>query len=100
MDNYQIKMFARAFRDLDGIYAYLAQTLQEPVSADHLLDALEEAIFSLEQLPHRGAPRKTGAYAGKGYRQLFVKNFTIVYRVEEMQKQVLIVTVRYARSEF
>ncbi len=100
MDKYAVKLLSRAYRDLDGIYAYIAETLLEPSTAQKLLDALEEAIFGSEELPHRGAPRKNGAYANKGYRQLFIKNFTVVYRVDEINKQVVIVTVRYSRSRF
>lgn len=40
------------------------------------------------------------AYSNKGYRQLFVKNFTIVYRIDEEKKQVIIVTVRYSKCQF
>lgn len=54
----------------------------------------------MEVMPQRGAKRRVGAYANKGYRQLFVKNFTIAYRIDEVKKQVIIVTVRYSRSEF
>jgi len=43
---------------------------------------------------------RVGAYAGKGYRQLFIKNDTVVFRVDENKKQVLIVTVRYSKSSF
>ena len=100
MDNYAVKLLSRAYRDLDGIYAYIAETLLEPGTAGKLLNALEEAVFSLEQFPQRGAPRKTGAYANKGYRQLFIKNFTVVYRVNEKQKQVIVVTVKYSISQF
>jgi len=69
LDKYAVKLLSHAYRDLDGIYAYIAETLLEPNTAQKLLDALEEAIFSLEELPQRGAPRKNGAYASKGYRQ-------------------------------
>jgi toxin ParE1/3/4 len=100
VDKYAVKLLSRAYRDLDGIYAYIAETLLEPDTALKMLDTLEEAILSLELIPHRGALRKTGAYADKGYRQLFVKNFTIIYRVDETDKQVVIVTVRYSKSEF
>lgn len=93
-------MLSRAYRDLDGIYAYIAATLLEPGAAQKLLDALEEAIFSLRELPQRGAPRKNGLYAYKGYRQLLIKNFTVIYRVDEFNKQVVIVTVRYSKSQF
>jgi len=100
LDKYIVRLLSRAYRDLDGIYAYIAETLLEPSTAQKLLDVLEEAIFSLEELPKRGAPRKNGAYANKGYRQLFTKNFTLIYRVDETNKQVVIVTVRYSQSQF
>ncbi|PKM78464.1 MAG: type II toxin-antitoxin system RelE/ParE family toxin [Firmicutes bacterium HGW-Firmicutes-15] len=100
MDKYVVRLLSRAYRDLDGIYAYIAETLLETSTAQKLLDVLEKAIFSLEELPKRGAPRKNGAYANKGYRQLFTKNFTLIYRVDETKKQVVIVTVRYSKSQF
>ena len=100
MDKYAVKLLPQAYRDLDGIYAYIAETLLELGTAQKLLDTLEEVIFSLEKLPQRGAQRKNGAYANKGYRQLFIKNFTVLYRVDETNKQVVIVTVRYSKSQF
>jgi plasmid stabilization system protein ParE len=100
LDKYSVKLLPRAYRDLDGIYEYIAETLIEPGIALKLLDTLEDAIFSLEGMPQRGALRKTGAFANKGYRQLFVGNFTALYRIEETAKRVLVVTVRYAKSQF
>ena len=49
-------------------------------------------------MPYRGATRKIGRYANAGYRQLFVENYTIVYRIDEDKKLVIIVTVRYTPS--
>ena len=101
MENkYSVKLLPRAYRDLDSIYEYIAETLIEPGIAAKLVESLEEAIFSLESTPQRGALRKMGAYANKGYRQLFVGNFTVVYRVAEAKKRVLVVTVRYSKSQF
>ena len=101
MENkYTIKLLPRAYRDLDGIYEYIAETLMEPGIALKLVETLEESIFSLESMPRRGALRKTGAYANKGYRQLFVGGFTVVYCAAEGKKRVLVVTVRYSKSQF
>lgn len=100
MDKYAVKLYARAYRDLDEIYSYIAENLSSPDTALHLVEALEEAIFSLEQLPERGAIRRIGVYAEAGYRQLFVKNYVIIYRVLKEEKEVHIVTVRYAPSNF
>ena len=100
MDKYTVKLYARAHRDLDDIYTYIAENLLEPGTALNIVNALEKAIFSLEELPERGAPRRVGAYANAGYRQLFVKNYVIVYRVVREKHEVHIVTVRYAPSNF
>ena len=61
---------------------------------------LEDAILSLNEMPYRGSIRRTGAFANRGYRQIFAKNFTIVYRIDEAKKTVVIVTVRYIPSSF
>ena len=100
MDNYVVKLYARAYRDLDGIYTYIAENLLEPGTALNMVDELEKAIFSLEQLPERGAIRRVGAYADGDYRQLFVKNYVIIYRVLKTKKEVHIVTVRYTPGNF
>lgn len=100
MVKYQVKITPQAFRDIDMIYDYIARHLLEPGTANNLVDEIEAGIFSLEEMPNRGAPRRIGNYANKGYRQLFIKNYTIVYRVDETEKQVIIVTVKYAGSDF
>ena len=100
MDKYVVKLYARAYRDLEDIYTYIAENLLEPGTALNMVDGLEDAIFSLEQLPERGAIRRVGAYANGDYRQLFVKNYVIIYRVLKQKKEVHIVTVRYTPSNF
>ena len=93
-------MLAAAYRNLDEIYAYLADELGADQAALNLIEKLEEAVLSHEVMPFRGAKRRVGAFAGKGYRQLFVNGFTIIYRIAQMKKQVVIVTIRYSKSQF
>lgn len=100
MDNYTVKLLSRALEDLDKIYAYIASNLHELGTAENVLDLLEEEILSLESMPYRFPERRTGSYANRGYRQLMVKNYAVIYRVDEAQKQVIVVTVRYARRQF
>lgn len=83
MDEYAVKLTPHALRDLDGIYAYIADTLLESGTAEALVDRLEESILSLEKMPYRCPERRRGAYANKGYRNLFIENYTAVYRVDE-----------------
>ena len=100
LDKYEVRLMNQALQDLDEIYGYIASNLQEPGVAAELLDALESEILSLEYLPYRCSERRTGSFANSGYRQLMVKNYIIIYRIDDAHKQVLIVTVRYARSSY
>ena len=99
-EQYKVKLMSRALRDLDGIYQYIAETLLEPGTALNLVEEIEREILSLEQFPNRCPTRKIGAYANKGYRQLFVKNYTVIFRVDDAEKTVIVVTVRYSASQF
>ncbi len=100
MDKYNVSLTSWALRDLDGIYVYIAQTLLVPETALGMVDKIEKEILSLEEMPYRFPERKTGAYANRGYRQLFVGNYTVIYRVDEIHRQVIVVTIRYSPSQF
>ena len=100
LDKYRVTMFDRAYRDLDGIYDYIANTLIEPSIALNIVDEIETAILSLDTMPHRCPERKIGAYANQKYRQLFVGNYTAIFRIDEENKLVIIVTIRYSSSQF
>ncbi len=100
MDKYKVLISPNAYRELDGIYNYIKTEFKAPDTAFAMVELIESSILKLDCLPHRGAKRKIGIYANKGYRQLFVKNYTIVYRIDEDKKQVIIVTIRYSASNF
>ena len=97
---YKVKMLARSYRDLDGIYEYIANSLLEPYVANNIIDDIENAILSLDTMPFRCPERKIGVYAGQGYRQLFVGNYTILFRIDDVNKLVLVVTIRFSSSQF
>lgn len=98
MSSYGVKISPQAYEELDGIYKYIATNLSNPAAAINLVNEIETAILSLDEMLYRGATRKIGRYANAGYRQLFVENYTIVYRIDEGKKLVIIVTVRYMPS--
>lgn len=97
---YNVDIMPRAAHDMMSIYHYITEEFGDIHTADKLLKDLQNAICNLDVLPFRCALRKYGKYAGKGYRQLFVKNFTIIYKADEFNKRVLIVAVRYTPSSF
>ena len=86
MEKYKVKLMSRAARDLDEIYTYIINEFKVIETAEKMADILDNAILSLQKMPYRGAVRKVGNYANKGYRQIFVNNFTIIYRIVEIKK--------------
>ena len=80
MDKYAIKLTNRARKDLEGIFRYVTEALQEPKTAQNLIDTLESEIMTLATMPNRCPERRRGIYANKGYRQLLVKNYTVIFR--------------------
>lgn len=100
MDKYTVKMFPQAYRDIDKIYEQVLLVSNYADDAIALAENLEKAILSLEEQPYRGTERKYGFYAFKGYRQLIVENYIIIYEVLENEKVVAVVTVKYGKSEF
>ena len=100
MTKYKVYVSPQAYREIDEIYTYIKEELFADKAAMDLVSDLEEAILSLDQSPERGAERIVGKYSYNGYRQLFVKNYIIVYRVDSKKKEVMVITVRYAHSNF
>lgn len=100
LDKYTVKMFPQAYRDIDKIYDQALLVSNYADAAIALAEKLEKAILSLEEQPYRGEERKYGFYAFKGYRQLIVENYIIIYEVFENEKVVAVVTVKYGKSEF
>jgi toxin ParE1/3/4 len=93
-------LLPKANRDLDDMYRYIKDEIKVIETAKQMVNLLQEAILGLDEMPYRGAIRKTGTFAKKGYRQLFLKNFTKIYRIDEDNKVVIVVTVRYTSSSF
>lgn len=100
MDKYDVYVSPQAYRDIDGIYEYIKEELLSEGAAENTATLIENAIVSLGVMPYRGAERKVGIYANKGYRQLFVRNYIVVYRIEEDSHSVIVITVKYMRRNF
>lgn len=88
-------LYPRAFRDIDDIYAYIALEKMSPENAKGQTDRIWDVVKSLEQLPESHQDRLVGRFAGKGYKQLIVDNYIIIFKIDKEQNRVYIVTVQY-----
>ena len=68
MDKYIVKLYPRAYRD---------------------------ALRSLETFPSAHQDRLEGRYAGRGYKQLLIDNYIVIFKINDYEKTVYVVTVQY-----
>lgn len=95
MVKYHIKLYPRAYRDMEETYRYIAIEKQVPENAKAQTDRIWKAIKNLEIFPDSHQDRLEGKYAGKGYKQLLIDNYIAIYKINETEKTVYIITVQY-----
>lgn len=95
MDKYKVKINPRAIRELDNIYDYIANEKLAAENAKGQVDRVKKAILSLDTFPQSYQERNEGRYAGKGYRQLLIDNYIAIFRIDEENKTVYVVTIQY-----
>lgn len=95
MNNYKVRLSPRAFRDLDEIFAYIALEKLAPENAKGQTDRIRAKLKTLELFPQAHQERMEGRYAGQGYRQLLIDNYIAIYRIDENNKIVYVITIQY-----
>jgi plasmid stabilization system protein ParE len=100
MDTYRINITDTAKQDILSISAYISNELQEPAIAVKAVNAILDAIYTLEEMPNRIGPAKDERLAEMGIRPLYVKNYTVFFRIVESAQVVDIVRVLYSRRDW
>lgn len=95
MDEYKVRINPKAIRDLESIFEYIALQKQAPENAKRQVDRIKNAILQLNTFPQSHQERVEGRYAEKGYRQLLVDNYIVIFRINEEHNIVTVVTVQY-----
>ena len=95
MDKYKVKINPKAIRELDSIYEYITNEKLAPENAKGQIDRIKKTILNLDTLPQSHQNRNEGRYAEKGYRQLLIDNYIAIFRIDEIDKIVYVVTVQY-----
>ena len=94
---WRVKLADRALRDLDHIYAYIEA--KSSAQAAQWFARLERAIFSLENLPQRGArvPEDAGLRQLLHGRKPYV--YRVIYEVDETAATVHVLHIRGPRRD-
>ena len=95
MDKYKVRLNARAYRDIEDIFRYIAVEKLEPQIAKGQTDRIWNALKTLETFPQSHQDRTEGYFVGKGYKQLLIDNYIAIYRIDEQNRMVSVITVQY-----
>lgn len=95
LHKYKVRISPKAIRELDSIYEYITYEKMAPENAKGQTDRIKKAILSLDTFPQSHQERSEGRYAGKGYRQLLIDNYIAIFRINEDDKTVYVITIQY-----
>ncbi len=94
----EIEYTDEALEDLQNIKDYISVELDNPQSAQRIVDEIVYRIDSLSDFPQIGAPLNSRTDEKSDYRYLVCGNYNVFYRVED--QTVRIVRVLSARRNF
>jgi plasmid stabilization system protein ParE len=100
MTKYRIDISEPAENDLRDIIRYIFAQLSAPVTAQKMMDIVEEAIANLAVMPQKCPPVTDKRLARIGYRKLIVKNYIIFFTVNEEIKVVDVERILFARRNW
>ena len=97
--SYKVNITENAARDMNSIYDYIEKTLFAPQAADSLYNDIIDMIISLSEMPERYREFDKDRFSKNNLRFVNVKNYVIMYTVNNQKKQVDVVMIAYAPSD-
>lgn len=92
---YQVILSDAANRDLRNIFEYIFYELKAPQSASGMLDKLEKAVLSLEEMPNRHRIIEREPWLSRKVRLMPVGNYVVIYYVDDNKYEVNIMRIIY-----
>jgi addiction module RelE/StbE family toxin len=97
---YKLDITDSAHKDLDDIVTYIAETLYALEAAAHFVEAVEKCYDNLKAHPFMYAVADMPELAEKGYRRAPVKNYLILYKVDETTRTVCVHRIFYGSRNY
>ena len=89
-----------ASQDLDNILEYMAVRLQNPAASSAFADAVEQCYDLLEHTPLMYEACRDLRLCAKGYRKAVLRNYVLIYKVDEKNQTVLLLRFFYGKQDY
>ncbi|SCK01863.1 addiction module toxin%2C RelE/StbE family [uncultured Eubacterium sp.] len=97
---YQIAYLPAARQDLIEIASYISHKLQNPRAAESLALHIINAMDHLSSFPYANPVYTPIRPLRHEYRRLIVKNYIVLYWIDEKSKTITIASVVYYRRDY
>lgn len=98
--DYKLIISKDAHEDINDIMRYIVHELKNSQAATGFLDDVEASYRQVIKNPHIYSLCNDDRLAQLGYRKIIIKNYLILYRINEKFKTVYIVRVVYGRQNY
>jgi plasmid stabilization system protein ParE len=97
---YKLIVSELAHEDLDNIVSYIAIQLANPTAAGDFLDEVGKCYDYLKSNPMIYAKCQDKRLEKEGYRKALIKNYLLVYKINETSKTVSILRFFYSAQDY
>ena len=98
--NYKVIISEKAHNDIDDALNYIINTLCNPIAAKSLLNEIEKAYSDIAINPETYAYCSDPRLRKDGYRKFIIKNYIMIYRIDEINKIAYIVRFFYGKRNY
>ncbi len=97
---YKIEVTFLADKELEEIILYISDHLKNPTAATHFIDKVEACYTRLKSDPRMYEYCRDERLSKLRYRKVVIKNYVLIYRIDEMSKTVYILHFFYGRRDY
>ena len=97
---YKIVETQLAGQDLDSILEYIALSLANPSAAAAFADKVEKCYLGLQSMPMMYELCRDKHLRAFGYRKVSIGNHIMIYKINELDKTVVIMRFFYGRQDY
>jgi len=97
---YRVVISESAHEDLDNIIKYIAVQLANPIAATNFLNEVEKCYVHLKSNPFMYERCYDIRLGKEGYRKATIKNYVLVYKIDEAAKTVIIYRFFYGAQDY
>ena len=99
-ESYKIFFTDNAIQDMNNIFEYISEKLYLPNSARNLMKEINNKIETLKYMPKIYNVIKKNDLLENEYRKIVIKNYVIIYTINECTKVVYVVNLYYSKSNY